>query len=615
MCVHSLFANHNSDTLREVLVQGKKWTDHHTSLISYSLNENQKASNSAFESFRNHYGANFTAQGVSGIISPRLRGTNPEHTALVWNGINVNHAGLGQSNGFLIPNNQFANYQLLPGGNSVNFGSGAIGGALIIDDELQFNNSNQLTIEGGLGSFGRYSLNSQYRYSNERTSIKVSAYHLEQENDFEYRNYADFRRQMEKQQNASFYQDGVNLSIASKLGSNAIVGYNSWIHDAYTEVQPTISAGNQRNLQLDHTQKHRLFYQQIFGSYFTESELYFTSDDIRYNSSYSGINRYGVKWRLSRRFNKFYRIELGMQNDYFQPNLRNYAEDSEENRFRVFAMQEFSHGNFDARLNLSQAIIDSYEVPVTGNFNLSYKLIDQENLRLSLSGTASKDFRVPTLNERYWTPGGNPDIKAEKSRQFELGINSRFKNLRISSSIYNLQVKDAVQWLAFDSVWSQQESQWYYGNIFSPVNVNSLRSRGFNLRIGLEHLHVNEFIINSNLSYDRTIARDERSSEQRFYIPENTAAYNLDIQFRRTSFSANYLFVSEQRTLSNILSAYDLLNLGVSQKFKFGSHDFLVSVYLNNALNETYQTFIHRAMPGRNYLIKLNYNVNFKKSS
>ena len=76
-----------------------------------------------------NYGNNMSA-GIS------MRGTGSEHTAVNWNGININNPMLGVASFSSLYLNLSDQLYIQPGGNSATGGSGAIGGSVNLDDDI-----------------------------------------------------------------------------------------------------------------------------------------------------------------------------------------------------------------------------------------------------------------------------------------------------------------------------------------------------------------------------------------------------------------------------------------------------------------------------------------------
>jgi vitamin B12 transporter len=75
-----------------------------------------------------HSPIHFKENGFGMASSPAFRGTTAQHTAVVWNGINLNSALDGQTDFNALAAS--GNWSVRPGGGSVLFGSSAIGGTV-----------------------------------------------------------------------------------------------------------------------------------------------------------------------------------------------------------------------------------------------------------------------------------------------------------------------------------------------------------------------------------------------------------------------------------------------------------------------------------------------------
>ena len=90
-----------------------------------------------------------------------------------------------------------------------------------------------------------------------------------------------------------------------------------------------------------------------------------------------------------------------------------------------------------------------------------------------LSGSISRNYRYPTLNDRYWVPGGNPGLRPEQSLSGEFSILrwlpwTENGILEYSLGGYWNEVDDWILWLPGN------------GNIWSPENVQHVQARGPN---------------------------------------------------------------------------------------------------------------------------------------
>ena len=81
--------------------------------------------------------ASFLRQYSPGTLaSPSIRGTGAAHTALVWNGLNLQSSMNGQLDLSLIPSLLFDQFSLQMGAGSASWGTGAIGGTIFFESDL-----------------------------------------------------------------------------------------------------------------------------------------------------------------------------------------------------------------------------------------------------------------------------------------------------------------------------------------------------------------------------------------------------------------------------------------------------------------------------------------------
>lgn len=601
--------------LREVRIQGEKWLSEYPEYqlnLSDSLIDNTQID--LAESARELYGVNIIQNGVSGLSSPRLRGTRPEHTAILWNGININHAGLGQTNLFLYPGNSFNQAYLELGTSSALYGNSSIGGSIILQDNIEFRSENNLAISYSYGSFDRHHRSVDYQISNEKWYGSINLYDNRVENDFEYVNTLDFRRPTLKQVNADYRQSGAKVNLGHRIDKNNRLILNSWIHDANTGIQPNMNVTESNDHQKDFQQRHKIEYTNFSQLGISTISLFYTEDRIDFNSSISNVKRYGFRYALDKRVNKFYTLKAGVNYDYFLPAYEFLEQDIYESRYSGFLLNKLHFQKFEGHLKLRYNYVEGYNSPLVPSALFRYKIREKEQSTIYFDFSIAKGFKLPTLNERYWIPGGNQNISPEESEQIELAFisNQKFWNLTIKA--YDIRLKNAVQWLQVDSSWSEITNRWYY-NAYSPLNVNRIESRGLNVFLGHEYLDLSILKIRNSIAYNQNISINQETGERSPYAPENSLSYNLFLKISQCTSRLNYQWLDKRWFQSNELEPYSILNADLMYSYNFGRYDLETTFSVKNIGNTRYQSIINRAMPGRHYLITLKLNLNFNENS
>src|SRR5690606_19106395 len=105
--------------------------------------------------------------------------------------------------------------------------------------------------------------------------------------------------------------------------------------------------------------------------------------------------------------------KLGMRYTYIDGDLSSYsARESRVEMYSSTTYQPVDRLNFS--LNLRQSLYDGEFVPFTPSLGGQLILTKIDNQHLLLNAAISKSYKIPTLNDRFWVPGGKPDLVPEE---------------------------------------------------------------------------------------------------------------------------------------------------------------------------------------------------------
>ena len=85
-------------------------------------------------------------------------------------------------------------------------------------------------------------------------------------------------------------------------------------------------------------------------------------------------------------------------------------------------------------------------------------------------------FRYPTLNDRFWLPGGNISLKPEQSVSADLGFKVLYRKINMQINFYQTMAQDWILWLP------------QTGNIWSPENIQKVAISGIEYILSLIHI-------------------------------------------------------------------------------------------------------------------------------
>ncbi len=174
--------------LKEVVVSDvrvKRYADGHK--VTELKDSTIKRSNTFLTSLLS-YNSNiyFKENGFGMVSSPAFRGTNASHTAVIWNGININSQLNGQVDFNTINPLNYNSVGVRSGGGSVQFGSGAIGGSIHLNNDLDFDKHFDQQVFIGYGSFETKNANYNQNYGNGRWSSNFGINYDKSDNDYKY---------------------------------------------------------------------------------------------------------------------------------------------------------------------------------------------------------------------------------------------------------------------------------------------------------------------------------------------------------------------------------------------------------------------------------------------
>ncbi len=548
------------------------------------------------------YFRNYGNGMISGIS---LRGTSPHHTAVLWNGININSFSLGQADFSILPSTAFEEVRVHTGGGGARFGSGAFGGTVLLKSSTSLP-PQPLSITQDIGSFGKYFTSVKSSWSAGRWSISSKIYRLQAANDFR------VLATNERQQHAAFLQQGILQNISYRWSSAKSLSIHYWFHDADREVQPPIGQHNNEDEQQD--RNHRLSIQynsrNQYGL-FSASGGYI-NDVIVFNGSRSTVTRWIGSVKNERSLAKTLTLQLGAEWNHIKGKIQEYKNGkAEEDRFDFTAsFQKNIKDRLSVALNLRQPVVTGFAAPFLPYLGADYFIVKSAKQDLSIRGNISKNYRVPTLNERYWQNAGSTALLPETSYAAELAWHWRIVRLKIDNAWFTQRVDQWIQWVP------QEDGQ------YIPRNVKQVRAQGFEVRLSSEE-RISGVIITPVIGYqfiksittEAPLAEQFTIGKQLIYTPHHTAMSYVKVSWADYFFTVGAQFSGKRYIDSSnseiyALPVYTLFNFSGGRSWIINRHQIDFNFSVNNIFHVDYQQYSGRAMPGRNYNLKLIYQLN-----
>lgn len=556
--------------------------------------------------------------GPGQLSSISLRGTSARHTAVLWNGFNINLPSLGEADFALLPVNGTTQVEVQPGPAGATYGNGAVGGTVRLSSAASsaadWGRGWHGTAQGDYGSFGLGAGLVTAGFSNQKIALRTSFNYRRADNDFPYGG-RDGQGQVQRQENAAFRQASFSQDATLRLGQQGELSAAVWLTDADRQIQPGLGTNNTHAQERDQSRRLSAAYRRVSTRREWAVRAAWFEDVLDYRDDVSGLSESTVRtsqaqaehtWRLAPNAS----VRLGGEAQHFAAQVDGYgAAPRTENRYSGFALLRYDpRPRLQLSLNVRQALLPGRQPPLTPTAGAEWQALAAGRHALSLKANASRSYRVPTLNERYWRPGGNPDLLPEHSLGYEGGLAHSFKTdhltLQTELTGYRQLVDNWVQWTPGASYWS-------------PRNLRQVRAQGLEASSALGWQPGGAYRLTARGSYaftstEKTLgtaADTDPAGRQLPFVPRHSAAFSTDQAWRGWQLGTTLTYTGYRYTdasATQFLPGFLLLNASVGRTLAVApAWQLLVLAQGFNLTNNSYQNYQNRALPGRNASLSL----------
>ena len=587
------FAQTDTIQLKSIMLNDQFLAHHTKSQSQISLNDSviNKNPGQLTQLLQSETPIYFKENGRGMVSSPSFRGTLASHTAVVWNGINVNSQTTGQTDFNVFGSNSYDAIIVKPGGGSIGYGTSAIGGTVHLLNKFDYKKGFQQSINLGYGSFDTWNGKYQVKYSNQKFSSSIDYERNQSDNDYKIPNY------LQKNLNGKYYFNTINANFGYKINPENEMKIYSMFNFGKREF-PLVDIGSTpsgyqnndyRVMSEWNFNPSTSWQSQLKLAYIREESQYYNNIHINYSDDLQ-VNNYILKYLLSHQFNSNFELSALAEALYNEGSGNNLSKSSQNSiNFALIAKHKLTDKlNYEA--SIRQDFSNTFNNPFIYSLGFNYRPINSYQLR----GNVSKNFRNPTYNDLFWKTGGNPDLKSESALQFELGNDYIGQNLKIQTNLFYNKINDMIQWIPS----ATNSSYWI------PRNVNNVETYGFE---AIGSYKYRDLTLSSTYAFTKT--KDQSTKKDLVYTPQHKLTFNAKYSYKQLSAFVQNIYTGKVYTLtdkSTELNSFWITNLGINYTILP-----IYSVYfkVNNLFNEKYQTQENRWQPGINYTIQIQINL------
>lgn len=549
--------------------------------------------------------------GLSGLSTVSLRGGNANHTAVLWNGFNLQDPLNGGFNFALAPVNLVDAIKIKYGGSSAIYGSGALSGTIQLDNLPMFGKGFIASVDYHLGSYAKQQIAVKAGYGTKKWYTSLKFFDNKTDNDFTYTNTAKIEKPIDTLHNASMKQQGFLFESYYSFSNYQTISTQLWVQDNFREIPPNmVSSGSNFATQKDRWQRLALNWHKkgktldwqartgFFGSY-----LNYVKNDIMLNATHKSFNNI-IELLADYKGMKKTMLSLGLNNSFTTAISDNFSGKPKLDKAALFFSVKLKLlKNTVININTRAEIVNKLLKPLTYGFFAEYKFANY----FFVSTNLSKNHHNPNFNDLYWGGAwakGNPDLQDENGYTADIGLATKYANNRWSVksklSVYQNNINQMIQWVPLADYWT-------------PINQKRVRSMGleytFKSKIRLTENTDIGFI--SNYSYTRALIKEVAENEspdilnkQLVYTPYHQANAMISCDFRNFSVQTNINYNGKQYTRADNkaeLDAYWLVDVSANYKFDIKRLAFMLFAKANNIFNTEYMVREWYPMPKINY--------------
>ncbi|GAB4493715.1 MAG: TonB-dependent receptor plug domain-containing protein [Saprospiraceae bacterium] len=537
--------------------------------------------------------------GLGSLATTATRGAGASQTAIVWNGFPLQSPMLGQLDFALLPTIFVDEMTLQYGGSSTSWGSGAIGGAVLLENKTQFFNGLSTQVHLAAGSFGWQHYAAAVRYGNGKFAGSTRLFFEKAKNDFTFQIHPNLPEK--RQENAALQQQGVLQEFFWNIKPGQELALRAWLQNTDREIPPTLVQNRSAATQADEFLRTSLHWKRTGKTAVFQARAAFFAEKIDYRDELIGLesltefHTWMGEAEATWLWGKQFRLQSSLLQTYTRAEAPAYENSPEQSRTALFAAIRREGKRWRAQLDGRLELADGALAPFTPSLGAEADVFNW----LKIRGKIARNYRLPTLNDRFWRPGGNPDLLPESGWSEDLGLVFHGKNKRLrwvySATAYSRRIEN---WI----LWAQKEGQIF----FSPQNITEVWSRGLENRLDLNfHCSFGEIVVSSG--YDFTRSTNEKAiknpaieaGSQLFYTPRHQVFGK--ITFRRKGFQITGFqqFTSKVAGLNESLPGFTVGSLRVQYSHLFGRWGGTFFLQLENLWDADYIVVERRPMPGR----------------
>jgi vitamin B12 transporter len=549
--------------------------------------------------------------GSSGQSTASIRGAGGKHTAVFLDGMLLSDPQSNQIDLAVIPVVMLESIEITHGPGSAARGSGSLGGSVALNT-IKSQEQARLKLDLDAGEFGRRRVGMAGAAKAGDLSLTVAGEVSESEGDYPYSNptLIDPVEQT---------RDGADKSSTSLYGNATYnrgkhrVSASTWINSVERGLPGPANAPPADARQWDDHARVWIKSDHRLAGWIAELGILAHRSDLRYSNPATATDELTttttteIQAAASRVIGASLFATAGIKGgidrsgDVSEQRLAAFAEATYESgraalypsaRLETWVTDEKSSPFFAPRLGLNLRLSESDAIHAKANFGRTY--------------------RVPSFLERYWIPGGNPDLLAEDGWSIDSSIHAKqtsSSQVEGEAGVFYTNLENKIAW--FPSLVGSGVQVWRPLNVGRVVSYGTEVSADSRTHIGISVIDIG-FSATVSRSVDRTDESTPSYGKQLRYTPQFTGTLYAGVTVSKWTLNVSGRHVGQRYITSDeraSMDAHTVFDGQMSFRTDIGPTDGLFALQVENVFNAQYSVMRFYPMPPRTVTIRVGIDI------
>ncbi|WP_300602119.1 TonB-dependent receptor plug domain-containing protein [Niabella sp.] len=237
-----------------------------------------------------------------------------------------------------------------------------------------------------------------------------------------------------------------------------------------------------------------------------------------------------------------------------------------------------------------------------------------EHLPISVRSFYKRIFRMPTFNDLYYTIIGSVSLRPEYTTQYDIGLQYKKmladtgSGISLQADVYYNDIRDKIIAIPANNLF-----RW------SMINMGKVAVKGMDLQLTYAAVIQRQVFLNGTVTYSyqqavNKTAGDRSYDQQIPYAPKHSGSATVQTAYRNWGLNYSFIYTGERYMLpendpQNYLEPWYTHDLSLTKKVRLKQVSIGLALEVNNLLNQYYDVVVNYPMPGRNYLVKMTFNL------